>query len=254
MKAEQRIPLFSSPVLHLNLFIVLILFLSVFSFAQSDADIRLKNGKMARLKLTGTVKNIEISENKSKEFSRSFIYVHLNFRLKNTGEKPILLFNQNPGCLSVAVAQKIEELENRNGSFSFYRFATSSSFIDDKMWKLNKDLLDIKKPPSNKIFSLLPEQSIEYEDGFRLDVPKEESKRFEFSPWERKTLSELKQLSPVFIKLQGCSVRGYGINEAKKDRFLFAQKLQKRWMKYGYLWLEDVVSEPIQLDLNNTIF
>jgi hypothetical protein len=41
-------------------------------------------------------------------------------------------------------------------------------------------------------------------------------------------------------------------NEAIKAS-KFWSKLQKRWSKFGYLWLDDVVSEPIPFDVNSVV-
>ncbi|MBS1797623.1 MAG: hypothetical protein JSS81_27615 [Acidobacteria bacterium] len=225
----------------------LFLFLSISVTAQSKAG---KNVKAKpTLEFKGNVTKVEMVENESKEFTYSPVDIYFTLSLRNTGKSPILLLNKRADCVRVVAAKTIEELENQRGTFSSYNFSKSSYFVDEKEWQLNKKLLNTRKPDSEKIFILLPNKSLEYEESIRLKLPKDEIRESQFSPWKQISLEELKKLSPLFMALQGCDLSDYGISSGRKDRFRFARQLRKRWTRYGYLWLDGFASEPMLLDL-----
>lgn len=209
--------------------------------------------KPTDFKVLGEVSKIKINENDSLEYLKDYdsIVVFLRIKLKNTGNTPILLLSNRVSFIEVNIAQSIDEFETTTGEFSVYHLQTSASFIDDKMWKANKKILDTKKPDLKKIFFLLPNEYIEYEDNIRINLPKNEIDRYKFSPWKKHSLEQLKQLSTILIRLKNYGlIDNYGVSKKDKKRFTFAKELQKRWKKYGYLWLDDITSEPIPLDLS----
>ena len=227
----------------------LLLFFPVCLVAQSRSGNLLKS---TDFKVVGEVKKVKINENESLEYFKDYdsMVVFLRIKLKNTGTTPILLLSNRFRFIEVNVAQRIDEFETTKGEFSVHKLQAPATFIDDKMWELNKKILDTKKPDSEKIYRLLPNEYIEYEDTFRLNLPKNEIDRYKFSPWKKHSLAELKQLSSVFVRLINYGpIDNYGVSKKEKNRFAFAKKLQRRWSKYGYLWLNDTQSEPIALDI-----
>ncbi|MCV4607363.1 hypothetical protein OFB74_31155, partial [Escherichia coli] len=57
--------------------------------------------------------------------------------------------------------------------------------------------------------------------------------------------------SPILIELKLEIFPSYLKQSNSKS---FSEKaLQDRWKKYGYLWLDDIVSEPIPLDLSSAM-
>lgn len=232
------------------LFVFLFLVESWFLLAQTPV----KKESNETLAVSAKVNKIKINEDASasSEFLKNYdaLVFYVEVKIMNKSNTPLLLLSQQLNYSGIEIAQNLDEFETTKGEFSVYHFATSATFVDDKMWQSNKKILDTQKPDSEKIFILLPNKYIEYEESVRLNLPKVENERYKFSPWKTHSLEELKRLSSIFIRFQHCELLGYGISKKEKERFAFAKKLQNRWEKYGYLWLNEVVSQPIPINLS----
>lgn len=60
--------------------------------------------------------------------------------------------------------------------------------------------------------------------------------------------------SPLYLNVKIKTVDSYFIRNGKPIKGIsFWLEIQKRWKKYGYLWLDDITSEPILLDLGSAV-
>jgi hypothetical protein len=223
--------------------------------SQQNKAKRFANDSNYRVELKGEVKNVEVNEVQSKDFSQQFLDIGLRLELRNTGTKPLLFFRQTPDCTIADIAQTSEEFESRTGTFSSYIFATSSYFIDDEQWSANRKWLDKADAPTDKIYKLDPGDSFSFANRVRLPLLTNATKRVLLEPnWKTYRLEELKQLSPFLVQLRGCSMLDFGVSNVKPDRLSFAKELQRRWNNLGYLWLDDITSDPISVDLSSLAF
>jgi hypothetical protein len=129
-------------------------------------------------------------------------------------------------------------------------FGESVSNSDKWIGLMSK--LDKLKPVKNVIHFLHPNKSWTIETKLSLSVPTEKYKD-SFFP-KREYWENILKRNKVWIKILGQSWSlNLEPNKINNDKLNFGAKLQKRWSKYGYLWLDDIVSEPIPLDLSSAV-
>ena len=67
---------------------------------------------------------------------------------------------------------------------------------------------------------------------------------------KKESLATIQQLSPVWLRVV-CELWPWNVEPLKADRnqLKFGHKLQERWKDTGLLWLDQIYSEPIMLDV-----
>ncbi len=231
--------------------IILALIISTFNvsltFAQSEKP---------NLQITGTVKEIALQEVYPETDSAFYItYIKLNLKLNNNGLTPIIFLQNTPLIKNATVFQT----ENEKEIFLSQTLNASSSFLMSlNDWEKLKRDLNKSIPPVKKTLIISAGNQIEFEGFIRLNIPRFKVEQLSPFSIESQTLDFIKKHSPAQIKstLETWSTLTLVINkksqEEKKQKF--AKKLRDKWKNIGYLWIEDIESEPITIDFNSVIF
>jgi hypothetical protein len=231
--------------------VLLVFVLDLGTVAQFDTENR------GSLEFSGTVRKIEINKYKTSEdpHHSTPVFVTLKMRLSNTGLTPVILLRTDTVCMGANVAKTVVELRNRSGVFASYDgFNSSGDFIGEKAWGQFKKRLNKPSPPSDLTEIIRAGESIEVNLEVQFNLPTEQGKRAGLAYSNQYSLDELKQLSPLLVSIYGCEFRNYGMeNDANKGRIAFSKRLQKRWSNSGFLWLDQIDSKPISLDMNQTV-
>ncbi|MEZ5308369.1 MAG: hypothetical protein R2684_14580 [Pyrinomonadaceae bacterium] len=195
------------------------------------------------LQVTGTINNLEMVEGE-KSIVFSF---DTSVTVTNTGQVSVFIllpemwWHIGTDVFGVRSDEKSEER---------LVFAGVLPSIDgSKEWMERKELLDAKTPPARLLTKLDGGESLIVEGKEQIYVHKEEDKYDLFiknSLW-----AEFEKAKSLSLRLKyrvwSLNLEKYSLHAKKK----FGRKLQKRWQKYGYLWLDDITTEPIPLDLRS---
>jgi len=194
------------------------------------------------LSLRGEVESVEIREIDS---SLSLIEVKLRMVMTNVGTKPIIFLKQGPLFVGASLVKNPDDF--KIGDFLASNYGGPSNSIDSE-WATLRTNLDKLNPPPDETRILMPNETWQMETSARVSVPTKSGK----GTFSRKveSLEVLQQLSPVWLRIVG-EVWPFNVEEPGYDRekLNFGHKLQKRWKDEGLLWLENIYSEPIKLDL-----
>jgi len=199
------------------------------------------------LSLRGKVKSVEIVPTSS---SSAFISIKVSMELINTGAKPIILLGRDPRFVGAALAKDPGEFAKGNTLVWDY---VGPARDDSPEWATLRASLDKPSPPTNETRIIMPNESWILEASVGVDVPTDPSKYT--SSRKKESLEVIRQLSPVWL-LVTCEMWPNNIEGLARDRdqLPFGHKLQKRWKDAGLLWLDDMRSEPIQLDLKTAVY
>jgi hypothetical protein len=194
------------------------------------------------LTLRGRVESVQVKEI---DRSSALIEIKLKMELVNTGRRPIILLQRNPLFPGGALARKPEDFEA--GDLLVSDAAWPSNDISAE-WKTLRSTLDKPSPPSEETRLLMPGESRPLETSVRLVVPTDPSKYT--SSRKKESLATIQQLSPVWLRVV-CEVWPWNVEplNADRNRLKFGHKLQQRWKGTGVLWLDEVYSEPIMIDV-----
>jgi hypothetical protein len=224
---------------YMRLFII---FLFLITFSQFQNVYAKEN-----IKLVGKINNVEIVEEKD---SMMFTF-DATLTLTNTGKVPILLFLPetwlciNRDVYGIALNEASEKRLLLNGSLP--------SISNSKEWLERKEKLNAKVPPSNLFRKLESGESFIFGQKEWLSIGKEKAKSPVQTNFGDLSWNEIKNAKLLSIRLEyriwSLNLETYSLSGNKR----FGKKLQKRWGKYGYLWLDDIVSEPIGFDFNSVI-
>lgn len=176
--------------------------------------------------------------------------VSLSLEFWNTGQKPLILLTElAPLCVGKALTKTpitpthwpVPEGDN----ILFWNYAGPSDFGTGK-WGDLRSSLDQPKPPPDKVRILAPGEHWTKET-FTVLRPHIEPEKY--PPANRPTiLRDLETLSPVWLHIY-CQTWPYNIEvRAGLDNPKTGRKLRKRWIKFGELRLDPIVSEPISLE------
>lgn len=90
------------------------------------------------------------------------------------------------------------------------------------------------------------------EDSISISLPTESGKT-SFSS-KRETWESVQKLPAVWLRVTS-QVWSPNLEHRRNDRsrLTFGHRLQKRWKKIGLLWLDDIWSAPILLDLKKLV-
>jgi hypothetical protein len=179
----------------------------------------------------------------------ALVTVNLSLEFSNTGQKPIILLTElAPLCVGEAITKTPVAPshwpfpEEDNPLFWDYR---GPSDFGTGRWEALRSSLDQPKPPLEKVQILAPGEHWTTEDGvvMRPRIEQEKSRPAD----KAAILSELEELSPVWLHLY-CQTWPYNIEvRAGVDNSKTGRKLRERWMKFGELRLDPIISEPISL-------
>jgi hypothetical protein len=194
------------------------------------------------LALRGRVESVQVTEI---DRSSALIEIKLKMELVNVGTRPVILLQSEPFFPGGALARKPEDFEQ--GNVLVVDAGWPSNDISPE-WATLRSNLDKSNPPADQTRLLMPGESRPMETSVRLVVPTDPSKYT--SSRKKESLATIQQLSPVWLRVV-CEVWPWNVEPLNADRsqLKFGHKLQKRWKDVGLLWLEEIYSEPIMMDV-----
>jgi hypothetical protein len=194
------------------------------------------------LRLRGRVESVQVKEI---DRSSALIDIKLKLELANIGTIPIILLQREPLIPGGALARKPEDFEA--GNLLAGDAGWPSNDISSE-WTTLRSNLDKPSPPSDETRLLMPGKSWPVDTSVRLVVPTDPSKYT--SSRKKESLATIQQLSPVWLRVV-CEVWPWNVELLNADRhqLKFGHKLQERWKGTGLLWLDEIYSEPIMLDV-----
>jgi hypothetical protein len=192
--------------------------------------------------LRGRVESVQVTEI---DRSSALIEIKLKMELVNVGTRPVILLQSEPFFPGGALARKPEDFEQ--GNVLVVDAGWPSNDISPE-WATLRSNLDKSNPPADQTRLLMPGESRPMETAVRLVVPTDPSKYT--SSRKKESLATIQQLSPVWLRVV-CEVWPWNVEPLNADRsqLKFGHKLQKRWKDVGLLWLEEIYSEPIMMDV-----
>ena len=209
-----------------------------------------------KLIFKGTVEKIEAEIDKPSSLAEDRIYIKLKLNLENVGSVPVIFLQSEPEIEKATIAEKEENDEV--GSVLAETDGRGSSYgMKETEWKNIQEKLDKPTPPPGNTHIIFPGTAINFETVVRIDLPQQPEKHT-FSLKVNRSLSSLKELSPIWLILKGETwtmlplVINNSVNKSEKQKF--GQKLKKQWKDVGYLWLEDITSEPIEVNFSSVTY
>lgn len=214
---------------------------------QSDKN----NPRKQEIVLTGKV--IDVSSETSDIKKRSagdLLTIRVGLNLKNTGNIPVIFLADK-----FTTWASIWESNDEHGLLGL--LAEEAVFlpsfgIKNSEWKKIKSDLDKSSPPEGNTWVLMPGQAFNFEDRVLVDLP---LKPNVLTREENSSLRYLKEVSPVWLNLKVETWDKVHIevknSNGHTEKPKFYRVLKNRWKKFGYLWLEDITSEPIMLELKS---
>lgn len=198
------------------------------------------------------VLRIEVKSFEVKEIAPSEIGLILNLKLEllKNGSKPLIfLETKRPKLFGAALAKNRDELlSSKTLVFEYHGESVDTS----PEWTSLRNALDQQLPPLDEVRILAPNESWKWEDIVGIALPKISGKNY-FSD-KRESWDNIKQLPTVWLQVI-CNVWPENLeskNSRDRRQYPFGNKLQKRWRNIGLLWLDNITSEPIVLDLKNS--
>ncbi|MBF2021991.1 MAG: hypothetical protein IGR93_18335 [Hydrococcus sp. C42_A2020_068] len=197
--------------------------------------------------LTGEITSIKIT----KGLSGYGINFKAKMTFKNTGDIPIIFLKREFLFPGIGIAEKPEDFEA--GKLLAKEYAGMSCSQRGKEWINLRKKLDQPIPPPEETFILMPnEEKVIDAEPVGIGVLIDPQKGFSSKDKESASWETIKNLSQLWIKVRAEPYPSWGLEPDCYGKS-FGRELQKRWSKYGYLWLDDIFSEPIPLDLSSAL-
>lgn len=212
--------------------IVTVLSANVFVLAVDTPSVELK-GKIKSVKLN--------SEDKS---YISFDLV-INMEFINKSDVPILLSKREIWLNSKFITSSLKDFSDKKYLYESTMYP--SNYNSPKLEKYRQQI-NIITPPQEYFRYISPNNSWCFNIDTVIEIPKKSGESLYKMSW-----NEIKSSSQLWMQLEVnfwySNIEPVEFREEKR----FGKKLRKQWEKYGYLWLDDVKSEPILLDLKSLI-
>lgn len=202
------------------------------------------------LNVKGVIKEIEMQEAYSNTGSAILMTkFKIAYSLKNQGSKPVIFMQNHPYInQSQVVAEKFN-----NEPFLVWTFGISDKLATfPTRWEKMTAEMDRPSPPAHLTRIVKPGETIEFEEFTTLDIPK-------FTPYSMASfLDYIQKRSPAQLKttLDTWTTVTFFINSQSRESIQtnFAKSLRKKWIDFGYLWIDDIEVEPISIDCDSVIF
>lgn len=208
------------------------------------------------LKLSGEITSIKI-EDKGEAVA---VLLVLKMSFVNTGNRPVLLLKEGyppsspyapeNGLPYLGICSEVSGvLPVEQHSKVLFSRCSLPSIEGTSDWQELKRKFDSKMPPSTVIGTVNARQSFEFRTSATIRFRKKRDLNSSFQ--DDPVWSEIKAANNLSLRLT-YRIWSLELEPRSADRAQrpFGKKLQKRWEKYGYLLLEDIVSEPIALTLD----
>lgn len=206
-----------------------------------------KAEKPEHILLTGEITSIKVT----KDSSGYGINFKAKMTLRNTGNVPIIFLKKDFLFTGVRMAGKPEDFEA--GKLLNSSYAGVGCSQKGKEWINLRKKLDQPTPPAEETFVLMPnEEKVIDAEPVGLGVWIDPKKGFSSTEKESASWEMIKNLPELWVKVRAEPYPSWGLEPDCYGK-TFGQKLQKRWKDVGLLWLNDIQSEPIALDLKTTV-
>jgi len=185
------------------------------------------------LKLTGQIESCEVID----EGDRVKLSLKLNLSLTNAGDNPVLLLSEKPTLIGRQINSSATSGQNEKNLFSLW--TRPSIGVNDEWLKLSKDI-DKASPPEAQIKRIEVGDAIKWEvtDWFYI-------KKDDKSSWKELTAANRLSLRLTY-EMWSLNIEP---RQSTLDDKKFGQELNERWKSYGYLWIDEITSEPIDIRL-----
>jgi hypothetical protein len=181
---------------------------------------------------------------------RVHIRININYRLTNISNQNLILWKPliNPDGIPLRLGYTFSKTSDFSATSIIEKHygGPSNSYADE--WSKLRKLLDVGQPPEELTIILKPNESWEFTSPvFIIGFKGERSDKISFETLEK--------VSPIWVKTYH-EAWSFNIEPKAEDRstkLVFGRMLKKRWINYGHLLLNDIVSEPIPLDLSSMV-
>jgi hypothetical protein len=237
-----------------RVYIALLILVVLFSFQIVKAG--------GPLELSGKISSIEIEDKKDSVL----VAVHVRISFNATGDEPVLLWKQtypdevlngrflctNSKILGMLAAEKEEKI-------LYYHNCALPSIQRTPAWQNARKRLDSKTLPLDEVQIIKRGESFVYDDVLKFIFSKKRSQNSNDPLWGQSSdhdvlWDQIKYAQNLSLSLTyrvwSPELEPRSANQEEKP---FGKTLQKRWKEYGYLWLDDIQSEPIELDLKTAV-
>lgn len=198
------------------------------------------------LKLQGTLKSVAVEQDRSGHD----ITVALHLELTNTGVTPIILWKRDGhpvGGKSVFLYTgytlcRAADCKSEN-VLDTRRFMPSLSGAPE--WADVRITLNQPAPPAEVTTILSPGQNLSFDSDL---IIHSNPRRTDSIP-EHPTFAELKEAGTFWLRVHFDTWSSDIEPNPRSLKMEFGRALRTRWKDFGYLWLDEIYSEPIQLNL-----
>lgn len=195
--------------------------------------------------LTGTI----LGKPKVRE-DASVVYVKLKLRftLRSSMDRPAIFVTEDDSVCSVSGIALFSQSDPQakmygpKGRPMFGWGGRQSNPGDEYRTKLRSEL-EVDPPPPNMTTTLTRDETVVFTRTQTLIVNKTEDPSLGIESW-----ATLVNSSPLDLYLS-CGTFPENLDGQTEDVGSFGSALRVRWEQYGNLWLDDLETAPIQLDL-----
>lgn len=190
-----------------------------------------------------------------KTYSEIVVRFEVTYKLTNVCEEAIILWDP---------AQSVTD-SNDGGFHRFGRivgktFSTEADFAGSsileesyggpsnsyaKEWDILRERLDVARPPKELTITLLPNESLEFDSVVYLSAAENKGSNVI-------DIQALRHRKSIWLKTLH-EVWSFNIEPRDPERatkLTFAGKVKRNWTSYGNLLVDDLISQPIRLDLS----
>jgi hypothetical protein len=170
------------------------------------------------------------------------VAIDLKLDISNIEKKPIFLYRENPILGGIRIARTDSDL--RQSHFLLFRELWPSRITP---WKTMRARVDKPVPPAEYVRILQPGESWIFQETIWfciMDTPPNND------DWHDDPWSIIREANPVLLQVEAMFWPS-DLEKSDKEQWKkpLGQKLKRRWKKYGNLWLENIISEPVTLEI-----
>lgn len=180
------------------------------------------------LKLSGHIESSEVAD----EGDRVKLSFKLNLSFRNTGDAPILLLAEKPTVIGRRISCSSKNGQSEDSLFTLW---TRPSISKNDGWlKLSKDV-NTATPPEGSIRRIEVGETFKMEAADWFYINKDEKSWNELASADRLSLRLTYEVWPLNIEPR----------QSTLDDKKLGQELRERWKSFGYLWTDEITSEPL---------
>lgn len=199
------------------------------------------------LSLHGQVNDVKIEEDGSGDVKVS---MKLILEFVNNGSRPIILLRREPEMPGLRIAKTPDVLNVQTIDNDLYSSYGGASWDFSDKWSNLRKRLDKPEPPLDQTRILAPHDTWAFETDYWFHMSRNgTSSRVDT---RGPMFTTLEEASPVWMQVTlvvwPFNLEPYERSEELK--YKFGHELQRRWQNKGVLWLDEVSSEPIPLNLH----